>query len=73
MEEGVERSIGRLEGKLDLVIDTMTELKAQFISLEAGRLSKLESTVAGLVVKVGLVAAAIPIAIELLTRVVFHF
>ncbi len=39
---GIERSIGRIEGKLDLMINTITDLKTSFDSLEKGRLTRLE-------------------------------
>lgn len=37
-----ERSLGRVEGKLDSVISVVTDLKSSFDSLEKGRLSRLE-------------------------------
>lgn len=43
-EEGdnLERSLGRLEGKMDSVMSTVTALAASFENLEKGRLSNLE-------------------------------
>ena len=49
----VERSIGRLEGKLDTVVTIVTDLKAQFDVLEKGRLSGLEVSFATLNAEVG--------------------
>ena len=41
-KNGIERTIGRLEGKIDSLGLTITELKNAFDSLEKGRLSTLE-------------------------------
>ena len=38
----LERSIGRLEGKVDLVVATITQLSSDFTTMERGRLSVLE-------------------------------
>ena len=59
MSANLERSIGRLEGKVDVVIediklisDNMTALRASFDILEKGRLSNLEVSFASLQAKV---------------------
>ena len=54
--DSVERSIGRLEGKLDSVITIVGSLKEAFDSLEKGRLSKLEVAFATLETQVSLKA-----------------
>ena len=41
-ETNMERSIGRLEGKLDLVVTSITGLQSAFDTMEKGRLSRLE-------------------------------
>ena len=38
----LERAIGRVEGKLDLVVTSISELKNAFDTMEKGRLSRLE-------------------------------
>lgn len=38
----IERSIGKLEGKMDMMVSSMNALSASFDSLEKGRLSRLE-------------------------------
>ncbi len=38
----LERSIGKIEGKLDAVVAAVHEMKSSFDSLENGRLSRLE-------------------------------
>jgi hypothetical protein len=39
---GMERSLGRVEGKLDLALTAISALGASFDALEKGRLSRLE-------------------------------
>lgn len=41
-EDELQRSIGKLEGKMDLMVSSMQELTAAFANLEKGRLSTLE-------------------------------
>lgn len=41
-EKNIERSIGRLEGKMDNVVSEITALRVSFDNLEKGRFSKLE-------------------------------
>ena len=55
MPSGIERSIGRLEGKVDGIVgdiktisDSMNALKSSFDVLEKGRLSNLEVSFASL-------------------------
>lgn len=38
----IERSLGRVEGKLDLLVKSVSDLSSAFQNLEAGRLSRLE-------------------------------
>lgn len=38
----IQRSIGRLEGKLDSVLGVVSKLSVDFTALEQGRLSRLE-------------------------------
>lgn len=45
-ENNLERSIGKLEGKMDAMIATMERLASSFDNLEKGRLSTLEINVA---------------------------
>jgi len=52
----IGRAIGRLEGKLDLVIDNVAFLKTSFETMEKGRLSKLEVVFATLQTEVNLKA-----------------
>lgn len=74
MEEvNIDRSIGRLEGKMDLVLDSVTKLQGAFETLEAGRLSKVEQQVAGLIVRVSLLAAGIPVVIQFAILLVQHY
>lgn len=47
-DKNVERSIGRLEGKLDSVISLVGDLKGAFEQMEKGRLSVLEISFATL-------------------------
>lgn len=42
-QESIERSLGRVEGKLDSLIVTVTHLSNSFQQLESGRVSALES------------------------------
>jgi hypothetical protein len=44
----LERSLGRVEGKLDLVINQLTKLSGAFDQLEKGRLSTIEKEFAQL-------------------------
>ena len=61
----IARSLGRVEGKIDLVVSDMGALKGAFQTLEAGRLSRLEGIVAGLVAKMTIIAAAVPIGVTI--------
>lgn len=72
-EQNINRSIGRLEGKVDLVIGQMTKLEGAFSTLESGRLSRLETEVAGLIVKMSLIAAGIPIIVSLVIYLAQHY
>ncbi len=72
-EVNVERALGRVEGKIDLVVKDTSELKTAFATLEAGRLSRLETIVAGLVAKVSIIAAAVPIAVTIVWGLIQHF
>ena len=47
-QEHLERSIGRLEGKLDSVVTMVAGLKDSFETMEKGRLSRLEVSFATL-------------------------
>lgn len=38
----LERSMGRLEGKLDSIVNIVADLKGAFETMEKGRLSRLE-------------------------------
>ena len=69
MPENFERSLGRVEGKLDLIIKEMSDLSTAFRTLEAGRLSNLETKVANLTVRIAIISAGIPIAISM----IFYF
>lgn len=71
--QDIAMSIGRLEGKMDLVVSDMGALKGAFQTLEAGRLSRLETKVAELVVKVGLIAAAVPIVVSITWAIIQHY
>lgn len=57
--DSVERSIGRLEGKVDLVITTMDKLKDAFETLESGRLSTLEKDFANLTGKITIIMVGV--------------
>ena len=62
----VERSIGRLEGKIDLVIQEVSGLKVSFNTLEEGRVSTLERNFANLTGKLSMIAAGVSVAISVL-------
>lgn len=64
MSDGIERSIGRLEGKIDLVIGDVSELKVAFNTLEAGRLSRLERDFANFTGKMTIVAALASVGVS---------
>ena len=61
----LERSLGRVEGKLDLLVSSVSDLSGAFKTLEAGRLSALETKVAGLTVRVALISASVPVVISI--------
>ncbi len=65
-QSGLERSIGRLEGKVDLMLKETTSLRADFQSLEQGRLSRLEVKVEGLVIKMTIIVSIISAVVSLL-------
>lgn len=62
--DDVERSIGRLEGKLDSLISTVSSLKQSFDTLEAGRLSALEKQVAQITTKIAIIASGLSVAVS---------
>jgi len=68
----VERRIGNLEGKMDLMIAGLDRLDSRFISFESGRLSTLEvkfATLTGkLTVIIALVSGATSFAFLLLEK-----
>ena len=66
MQASVERSIGRLEGKMDYAINELSELKIAFNSLEAGRLSRLERDFANLVGKMTVIVSIASLLVSLL-------
>ena len=72
-EANLDRSIGRLEGKVDFIIKEMSDLKGAFSVLEAGRLSKLESQVSGLIVKVGVISGGIALIVTSLAQLVVRY
>jgi len=41
-QENLQRALGRVEGKVDLVVQSIADLKNSFEKMEQGRLSKLE-------------------------------
>ena len=41
-EQNLERAIGKLEGKMDMLISSMDSMSQAFANLEKGRLSTLE-------------------------------
>ena len=49
----ISRAIGKLEGKMDLMVSAMQDLTGQFANLEKGRLSTLEINFAKLISEVG--------------------
>jgi len=51
-DEDISRSIGRLEGKLDAVVSSMSQLTESFNNLEKGRLSTLEINFAKMQVEI---------------------
>lgn len=57
--DDTQRSIGRLEGKIDLIIDTMDKLKDAFETLESGRLSTLEKDFANLGGKITIIMVGV--------------
>lgn len=73
MDNEYQRALGRVEGKLDLVIDQVTALRGSFETLEAGRLSRLETTVAQQTVRLTMIAAGIPLAMQVGLFVVQHY
>ena len=70
---GTERSLGRLEGKLDLIIKDVSELNASFHELEQGRLSRLEIQFSNLTGKLTIVAAVVSIGISALFFILQYF
>lgn len=68
----MERSIGRLEGKVDLILTDMSKLRGSFETLEAGRLTRLEEEVSGLIVKMGVATAVISIVLSVASAYFIH-
>jgi hypothetical protein len=78
--DDLNRSLGRVEGKLDGLQKSMeglatsqTRLATAFESLEAGRLSRLETKVAEQTVRISILASAIPVVISGLFLIVEHY
>jgi hypothetical protein len=78
--DDLQRSLGRVEGMLaglqasvDKLGDSVVRLNTSFESLEAGRLSALETKVAEQTVRMSLLAASIPTVISALFLIVQHF
>ena len=77
---GLERSIGRLEGKVDALITEVKDLKKSFNTLEEGRVSTLEHDFAKLYTEVKIKAkntamwmsAIISIGVSVLTAVLIN-
>ena len=65
-----ERSIGRLEGKVDLLITKVDNLDKSFHTLEEGRLSTLEHDFANLTGKLSIIAVIVSAVISIATAVV---
>ena len=61
---GIERSIGRLEGEIKQLISEVSELKMAFTNLELGRLSTLEKDFANLTGKLSIIAAVVSVVIS---------
>ncbi len=53
------RAIGRLEGKVDLVVSMVAELRNSFEKMEQGRLSTLEVKVANLIGRLTVIIALV--------------
>lgn len=51
-KQSINLLIGKMDGKLDMVIETMNQLSASFANLEKGRLSTLEINFAKLLTEV---------------------
>ena len=72
-QNGEQRSISRLEGKLDSLIIKVDDLAHAFQTLEAGRLSSLEKDFAELSgrlqVAATIIAFIVSIAVALLNRI----
>ena len=71
-ENGLERSIGRLEGKLDSLIVKVDNLDKSFIKLEEGRISTLEHDFAKLTGKLSIIAVIISAGISILSAVLIN-
>lgn len=65
MNNTQERSIGRLEGKIDLVIQEVKELNRAFRALEDGRVSTLERNFANLSGKLAIISAIVSFIVSI--------
>ncbi len=64
MTDEIQRSIGRLEGKLDYLVNSVNTLAASFKTLEEGRLSQLEREFALLTGKITIIMVGVSAAIS---------
>ena len=69
-EDNFYRAIGRLEGKLDLIIKKVDDLDKSFRVLEEGRLSSLERQFANLGGKLSIISAVVAIVISLAITII---
>lgn len=68
--QGVERAIGRLEGKVDSIVSDVRALRSSFEVLEAGRLSAVEKEVANLTTKMAIITASISVGISVVLSII---
>lgn len=69
----LQRSIGRLEGKMDMLVSGMQEMASSFSSLEKGRLSKLEIAFANLIGKLTIIAVVVSALMSVGIGVAQHY
>lgn len=69
----LERALGRVEGKMDLMVTSVNNLAASFESLEKGRLSNLEIKFANLQGRITIIAGVISLAVSIAFFMVQHY
>ena len=72
-QNGIERTIGEIKGKLDSLITKVDDLAHAFNNLEAGRLSNLEKDFANLSGRLQTTATIIAFAVSIIIALLNRF